>query len=114
MNSISLETQLFKKTVKLIDRNLEKLRKLQHIAVLGSKILDFVSALEEIEETIGDIFIFDSSPSYAAYHDTLNDQFRSLEEIKAETNEYIETSISDCQLLSGEKSLGHILKLFVM
>lgn len=105
--SLILECQLFSKAKKLIKRKARNLTAIQNLLV-NDEFIDAFCAIDDLEESFEDILIFDISPNYRHYEESLMGEISDLEGLKNEVINNVEIMISDYQELDGDSSLNVI------
>lgn len=80
----SLESQLFNKSLKLIDSKIEKLHRQQDI-IFEVNFLEFLRLVDEFESVLHDIEVFDPNTYYSFYKSSIEDQLLELSELKIVT-----------------------------
>jgi hypothetical protein len=99
-----LECQLLNKARKFIRRRTRNFTAFQKI-LLSEEFIDAVSAIDDLEESFEDLIIFDISPNFRNYENTLSNEMSDLEELKNEILNDLEIKISDCNEMTAEESL---------
>ena len=103
--SLILECQLFNKAKKLIKRKIRNFASFQN-ALLNEEFIDAICAIDDLEESFEDILIFDISPNYRHYEESLRGDISDLEELKSEVISNVELLISDYHELDADISFA--------
>lgn len=103
--SLILECQLFSKAKKLIKRKIRNFASFQN-ALLNEEFIDAICAIDDLEESFEDILIFDISPNYRHYEESLIGEISDLEELKSEVINNVELLISDYHELDADISFA--------
>ena len=97
----SLESQLFNKSLKLIDSKIEKLHRQQHI-IFEDNFLEFVRLVDEFETVLHDIEVFDPNANYFFYQSSIEEQLQELCELKVATIECLERDWENLEYQENE------------
>lgn len=108
--SLILECQLFSKAKKLIKRKSRNFAAFQNVLV-NEEFIDAICAMDDLEESFEDILIFDISPNYRHYEESLMGEISDMEDLKDEVIHNVEKMISDYQEMNGDDSLNAIKKM---
>lgn len=107
-----LEGQLLNKAKKLIRRKSKNFKAFQKI-LLCEEFIDVISAMDDLEESFEDILIFDISPNFHNYEDSLRNEINDIEKLKNEVLKEIEMKIADYQDINQEESLELLNELII-
>lgn len=105
-----LECQLFNKAKKHIKRKIRNFQAFQRV-LINEEVIEAICAIDDIEESFEDILIFDLSPKFQNYEDSLMGEMEDLELLKNDVIKDVESKIAEYQKLDEEESFFVIEEL---
>lgn len=99
-----LECQIFRKIKKLIKRGVRNFTAFQNI-LMNEDFYDAICAIDDLEENLSDILIFDVHASYSNHEMSMLGEISELEEMKNDLLNELEMKIAYYREFDDEDSL---------